>query len=61
MLLSRKSKQIRGTTVLCVRRDNKVVTAAGQVTMGEHGMKQTARQAASPGGDGASGEASSGS
>src|ERR1700680_5292878 len=36
---------IRGTTVFCVRRDNKVVvTADGQVTMGEHVMKHTARK-----------------
>jgi len=36
---------IHGTTVLCVRRDNKVVVAAdGQVTMGEHVMKHTARK-----------------
>jgi ATP-dependent HslUV protease subunit HslV len=34
---------IHGTTVLCVRRDNKVVIAAdGQVTMGEYVMKHTA-------------------
>jgi ATP-dependent HslUV protease, peptidase subunit HslV len=37
--------QIHGTTVLCVRRDNKVVIAAdGQVTMGDHVMKHTARK-----------------
>ena len=37
--------QMHGTTVLCVRRDNKVViTADGQVTMGEHVMKHTARK-----------------
>ena len=37
--------QIHGTTVLCVRRDNKVVvTADGQVTMGQHVMKHTARK-----------------
>ena len=36
---------MHGTTVLCVRRDNKVVIAAdGQVTMGEHVMKHTARK-----------------
>ena len=37
--------RIHGTTVLCVRRDNKVVvTADGQVTMGQHVMKHTARK-----------------
>jgi ATP-dependent HslUV protease, peptidase subunit HslV len=37
--------QIHGTTVLCVRRDSKVVMAAdGQVTMGQHVMKHTARK-----------------
>jgi ATP-dependent HslUV protease, peptidase subunit HslV len=37
--------QLHGTTVLCVRRDNKVViTGDGQVTMGEHVMKHTARK-----------------
>jgi ATP-dependent HslUV protease subunit HslV len=36
---------MHGTTVLCVRRDNKVVIAGdGQVTMGEHVMKHTARK-----------------
>src|SRR6185437_3921047 len=36
---------MHGTTVLCVRRDNKVVIAAdGQVTMGDHVMKHTARK-----------------
>jgi Proteasome subunit len=36
---------MHGTTVLCVRRDNKVVIAAdGQVVMGEHVMKQAARE-----------------
>ena len=36
---------MHGTTVLCVRRDNKVVIAAdGQITMGEHVMKHTARK-----------------
>jgi ATP-dependent HslUV protease, peptidase subunit HslV len=36
---------MHGTTVLCVRRDNKVVIAAdGQVTMGQHVMKHTARK-----------------
>jgi ATP-dependent HslUV protease subunit HslV len=42
---SRNFPPIHGTTVLCVRRDNKVVVAAdGQVTMGEHVMKHTARK-----------------
>ena len=37
--------QMHGTTVLCVRRDNKVVIAAdGQVTMGQNVMKHTARK-----------------
>ena len=36
---------MHGTTVLCVRRDNKVVLIAdGQVTMGDHVMKHTARK-----------------
>ncbi len=36
---------MHGTTVLCVRRDNKVVIAAdGQVTMGQNVMKHTARK-----------------
>ena len=38
-------KQYRGTTVLCVRRDNKVVIGAdGQVTFGETVMKGNARK-----------------
>src|SRR5580692_2663209 len=45
MARSRNFPPIHGTTVLCVRRDNKVVIAAdGQVTMGEHVMKHTARK-----------------
>ena len=45
MLRSRGSVQTHGTTVLCVRKDNKVVLIAdGQVTMGEHVMKHTARK-----------------
>jgi ATP-dependent HslUV protease subunit HslV len=37
--------QAHGTTVLCVRKDNKVVLVAdGQVTMGDHVMKHTARK-----------------
>lgn len=36
---------MHGTTVLCVRRDNKVVMVAdGQVTMGDHVMKHTAKK-----------------
>jgi len=42
---SLKSAPMHGTTVLCVRRDNKVVLIAdGQVTMGDHVMKHTARK-----------------
>src|ERR1700685_2084593 len=38
-----ESAQMHGTTVLCVRKDNKVVLIAdGQVTMGDHVMKHTA-------------------
>src|SRR6266480_4884176 len=41
----KKSAQMHGTTVLCVRKDNKVVLVAdGQVTMGDHVMKHTARK-----------------
>src|SRR3989442_4755874 len=41
----RGSAPIHGTTVLCVRKDNKVVLVPdGQVTMGEHVMKHTARK-----------------
>jgi ATP-dependent HslUV protease, peptidase subunit HslV len=37
--------RIHGTTVLCVRRDNKVVIAGdGQVTMGQQVMKHSARK-----------------
>jgi ATP-dependent HslUV protease subunit HslV len=40
-----RTSQIHGTTVLCVRKDNKVVLVAdGQVTMGDHVMKHTARK-----------------
>ena len=40
-----RSVQMHGTTVLCVRKDNKLVLAAdGQVTMGDHIMKHTARK-----------------
>src|SRR5258707_9268032 len=45
MLTRKNSAPIHGTTVLCVRRDNKVViTGDGQLTMGEHVMKHTARK-----------------
>jgi ATP-dependent HslUV protease subunit HslV len=45
MRLRPKSQPMRGTTVLCVRRDGKVVLAAdGQVTMGESIVKQTAKK-----------------
>ena len=38
-------QKIRSTTVLCVRRDNKVVMAAdGQVTLGNEVIKATARK-----------------
>jgi len=38
-------RRIRSTTVLCVRRDNKVVMAGdGQVTLGEHVIKHGARK-----------------
>src|SRR5580704_15802075 len=37
--------QMHGTTVLCVRKDNKVVLAAdGQITMGDAVMKQGAKK-----------------
>ena len=40
-----KSAPVHGTTVLCVRKDSKVVLVAdGQVTMGDHVMKHTARK-----------------
>ena len=42
---NRQTAQMHGTTVLCVRKDNKVVLIAdGQVTMGDHVMKHTARK-----------------
>src|SRR6202046_5901235 len=41
----RKSPQIHSTTVLCVRRDSKVVLAAdGQVTLGEGVVKHNAKK-----------------
>src|SRR5580692_9608464 len=40
-----RSTRIRSTTVLCVRRDNKVVMVGdGQVTVGEHVMKHSAKK-----------------
>jgi ATP-dependent HslUV protease subunit HslV len=43
--MERKSTQMHGTTVLCVRREGKVVLAGdGQVTLGETMIKQTARK-----------------
>ena len=45
MATTRKSGQMHGTTVLCVRRDNKVVLAAdGQVTLGEGVIKHSAKK-----------------
>ncbi len=45
MHTKRKSPQIRSTTVLCVRRDNKVVLAAdGQVTLGDGVIKHNAKK-----------------
>jgi ATP-dependent HslUV protease subunit HslV len=42
---AQRSGTIHGTTVLCVRKDAKVVLIAdGQVTMGDHVMKHTARK-----------------
>src|ERR1700735_5878289 len=42
---SHGSAQMNGTTVLCVRKENKAVLIAdGQVTMGDHVMKHTARK-----------------
>ncbi|OLD61382.1 MAG: HslU--HslV peptidase proteolytic subunit [Acidobacteria bacterium 13_1_40CM_2_60_7] len=43
--MSQGSAPLHGTTVLCVRKDNKVVLIAdGQVTLGDHVMKHTARK-----------------
>jgi ATP-dependent HslUV protease subunit HslV len=45
MTTSASHPPIHGTTVLCVRRDSKVVMASdGQVTMGQQVMKHTARK-----------------
>ena len=43
--MTRKSSQMHGTTVLCVRRDGKVaLTADGQVTLGEGVVKHNAKK-----------------
>jgi len=43
--MTRKTPQAHGTTVLCVRKDNKVVLAAdGQVTLGESVIKHSAKK-----------------
>ena len=45
MRSERKRQRIHGTTVLCVRRDSKVVLAAdGQVTLGEGVIKHSAKK-----------------
>jgi ATP-dependent HslUV protease subunit HslV len=45
MLIQENRQRIRSTTVLCVRKDNKVVLAAdGQVTMGEGVIKHNAKK-----------------
>jgi ATP-dependent HslUV protease, peptidase subunit HslV len=45
MAISQKSPQMHGTTVLCVRKDSKVVLAAdGQVTLGEGVIKHNAKK-----------------
>src|SRR5271156_2897407 len=45
MPMKRKSEPMHGTTVLCVRKDNKVVVAGdGQVTMGEGVVKHNAKK-----------------
>jgi ATP-dependent HslUV protease subunit HslV len=45
MATTRKSPPMHGTTVLCVRKDNKVVLAAdGQVTLGEGVIKHNAKK-----------------
>src|SRR6195256_3534462 len=42
---SQERSPMHGTTVLCVRKDNKVVLSAdGQVTMGDHVMKHSAKK-----------------
>jgi ATP-dependent HslUV protease, peptidase subunit HslV len=45
MRSAQNSQKMHGTTVLCVRKDNKVVlTADGQVTLGESVIKHSARK-----------------
>ena len=45
MATARKTPRAHGTTVLCVRKDNKVVLAAdGQVTLGDSVIKHTAKK-----------------
>jgi ATP-dependent HslUV protease, peptidase subunit HslV len=45
MRSAQNSQKMHGTTVLCVRKDNKVVlTADGQVTMGEGVIKHSAKK-----------------
>jgi hypothetical protein len=45
MSMTHKSEQMHGTTVLCVRKDNKVVlTADGQVTLGDGVIKHSAKK-----------------
>src|SRR5271163_923058 len=45
MAMKQNSQRIRSTTVLCVRKDNKVVLAAdGQVTLGEGVIKHNAKK-----------------
>ena len=45
MPMTHKTEQMHGTTVLCVRKDNKVVlTADGQVTLGDGVIKHSAKK-----------------
>jgi ATP-dependent HslUV protease subunit HslV len=45
MPMARKTQPMRGTTVLCVRRDSKVVMAGdGQVTLGDNVVKHSAKK-----------------
>jgi ATP-dependent HslUV protease subunit HslV len=45
MSMTHKNEQMHGTTVLCVRKDNKVVlTADGQVTLGDGVIKHSAKK-----------------
>ena len=49
MPMQQNEPRIRSTTVLCVRKDNKVVLASdGQVTMGEGVIKHNAKKNAAP-------------